>query len=247
MDRKGFNMQEIFEKIDTILQKYRKKWLEQPNTEPCKGLECISNDCVDCMLTHLENDINQVEEEYKSRLTDNALVKALRCLGSQTADGDCYETLYNMQHMGDEDYKPMRCGACESETKICCPYHQKTYDVCFEDGDCWWLREVADMIELIAGTNVHSNAFNIIYNKVCKLEQQYAKVEGNMEAVNDCIRLENLLQYFKEELREENNQFLTEINQSLTNADKIRSMTDEELAEFLFKYSNCECCCISKK
>ncbi|MBR3762206.1 MAG: hypothetical protein IKK59_05630 [Lachnospiraceae bacterium] len=321
-------MQEVFEKIDAILQKYRKKWLEQPNTEPCKGLECISNDCVDCMLTHLENDINQVAEEYrttmgqvkcdtsfsygyikaiddaiekfleygcflvewnpklskeslvtdvlrqvkgqavynlekmkqkeidsvnqvteeyKSLLTDTDLVKALRCLGSQTADGDCYETLYNMQHMGDEDYKPMRCGACESETKICCPYHQKTYDVCFEDGDCWWLREVADMIELIAGTNVHSNAFNIIYNKVCKLEQQYAKVEGNMEAVNDCIRLENLLQYFKEELREGNNQSLTNNNQSLTNADKIRSMTDEELAEFLFKYSNCEYCCISEK
>ena len=100
-------MQEVFEKIDAIFKKYRKKWLEQPNTEPCKGLECIANDCVDCMLTHLENDINQVAEEY--------------------------------------------------------------------------------------------------------------------------------------------NQSLTEINQSLTNADKIRSMTDEELAEFLFKYSNCECCCISKK
>ena len=57
-------MQEVFEKIDAILQKYRKKWLEQPNTEPCKELECISNDCVDCMLTHLENDINQVAEEY---------------------------------------------------------------------------------------------------------------------------------------------------------------------------------------
>lgn len=61
-------MQEVFEKIDAILQKYRKKWLEQPNTEPCKGLECISNDCVDCMLTHLENDINQVAEEYRTTM-----------------------------------------------------------------------------------------------------------------------------------------------------------------------------------
>lgn len=64
-------MQEAFEKIDAILQKYRKKWLEQPNTEPCKGLECISNDCVDCMLTHLENDINQVAEEYNQSLANN--------------------------------------------------------------------------------------------------------------------------------------------------------------------------------
>lgn len=58
-------MKEVFEKIDNIFAKYRKKWLEQPNTEPCKGLKCISNDCVDCMLTHLENDINQVAEEYQ--------------------------------------------------------------------------------------------------------------------------------------------------------------------------------------
>ena len=69
-------MQEVFEKIDAILQKYRKKWLEQPNTEPCKGLECISNDCVDCMLTHLENDINQVTER-------------ISCESYEVLNGDC--------------------------------------------------------------------------------------------------------------------------------------------------------------
>ena len=57
-------MQEVFEKIDAIFKKYRKKWLEQPKTEPCKGLECKGKDCMDCILTHLENDINQVAEEY---------------------------------------------------------------------------------------------------------------------------------------------------------------------------------------
>ena len=62
-------MQEVFEKIDAILQKYRKKWLEQPNTEPCKGLECKSNDCVDCLLCYLKDNINQVAEEYKQDLT----------------------------------------------------------------------------------------------------------------------------------------------------------------------------------
>lgn len=58
-------MQEVFEKIDAIFKKYRKKWFEQPNTEPCKGLECKGKDCIDCILIHLENDINQVAEEYE--------------------------------------------------------------------------------------------------------------------------------------------------------------------------------------
>ena len=35
-----------------------------------------------------------------------------------------------------------------SEGTIQCPYHQKTYGVCFEDGDCMdWLRTVADILE----------------------------------------------------------------------------------------------------
>lgn len=32
-----------------------------------------------------------------------------------------------------------------------------------------------------------------------------------------------------------------------TNADKIRNMTDKELAEVLFEYSNCDYCCIREK
>ena len=42
--------------------------------------------------------------------------------------------------------------------------------------------------------------WKIIYNKVCELEKKYAN-DGNTESVNDCIKLENLLQYFKEELQ----------------------------------------------
>lgn len=45
-----------------------------------------------------------------------------------------------------------------------------------------------------------NDAWKIIYNKVCNLEKEYA-TKGNMASVNDCIRLENLLQYFKEELQ----------------------------------------------
>ena len=45
--------------------------------------------------------------------------------------------------------------------------------------------------------------WQIIYNKILNLEKKYAKVDGDMENVNRCIRLENLLQYFKEELQAE--------------------------------------------
>ena len=71
--------------------------------------------------------------------------------------------------------------------------------------------------------------WKIIYNKVCELEKKYAN-DGNTESVNDCIKLENLLQYFKEELQGKEEY----INTSTTNANRIRSMTDEELAEFLY-------------
>ena len=41
--------------------------------------------------------------------------------------------------------------------------------------------------------------FDVIYKKVCELEGEYAE-SGDIENVNRCIRLENLLQYLKEEL-----------------------------------------------
>lgn len=61
--------------------------------------------------------------------------------------------------------------------------------------------------EFATDTNV-GNSWEIVYDKVLKLEKEYA-MSGDIENVNDCIRLENLLQYFKEELREEYNQSLT--------------------------------------
>ena len=43
-------------------------------------------------------------------------------------------------------------------------------------------------------------AWDVIYNKICELEKQYANLEG-WENVNRCLQLENLLQYFKEQLK----------------------------------------------
>lgn len=44
------------------------------------------------------------------------------------------------------------------------------------------------------------DAFDVIYKKACELENEYVNQE-DWENVNSCIRLENLLQYFKEELK----------------------------------------------
>lgn len=74
----------------------------------------------------------------------NDLIKALRCLASQGPEGECYEDYYNF---GREDGMKMSCQGYLEGT-IPCPYHQSSYDVCFEDGDCCeWLITVSEMIK----------------------------------------------------------------------------------------------------
>lgn len=46
---------------------------------------------------------------------------------------------------------------------------------------------------------VGKGAFDIVYKKVMDIEQEYFW-KGNREASNDCIRLENLLNQFKDEI-----------------------------------------------
>lgn len=60
---------------------------------------------------------------------------------------------------------------------------------------------VVAMAEILSVMDEAENdsAWKVIYNKVCVLEKQYANLEG-WENVNRCIQLENLLQYFKEQL-----------------------------------------------
>lgn len=46
---------------------------------------------------------------------------------------------------------------------------------------------------------IGKGAFDTVYKKVLDIEHRYF-LDGNIDAVNDCIRLENLLNYFKEEI-----------------------------------------------
>lgn len=89
--------------------------------------------------------------------------------------------------------------------------------------------------------------WQIIYDKVCDLEKKYAKVDGDMENVNCCIRLENLLQYFKDELRsaEEHkggwipcSDKYPEDNQTVLTIDSEGNM---EALDYDKKWGNCFC------
>lgn len=80
------------------------------------------------------------------------MIKALRCIASQDAEGDCYCDHFNAhltcEQFGDNtriDEKHMSCGGVLKDTQSC-PYSQKTYGVCFEDGELWWLKDIASML-----------------------------------------------------------------------------------------------------
>lgn len=87
------------------------------------------------------------------RLTLEDMIKALKCVASQDTVGDCYADHENFMHMEDE-HKHIVCGTGEDlrdyisgKEAIGCPYHQQKYGCCFEDGDFYWLKDVAELLE----------------------------------------------------------------------------------------------------
>lgn len=87
------------------------------------------------------------------RLTLDDMIKALKCVASQDTVGDCYADHENFMHMEDE-HKRIVCGTGEDlrdyisgKEAIGCPYHQNTYGCCFEDGELYWLKDVAELLE----------------------------------------------------------------------------------------------------
>lgn len=82
------------------------------------------------------------------------MIKALKCVASQTCEGDCYADIQNFMHIGDDKYKRLVCKEGENlkdfisgNDAITCPYHQKEYGTCFEDGELYWLKDVAELLE----------------------------------------------------------------------------------------------------
>lgn len=88
------------------------------------------------------------------RLTLDDMIKALRCVASQDTEGDCYMDHENFEHMEDDKYKRIVCGTGENlkdwisgKDAVGCPYLQKTYGTCYEDGELYWLKDVAELLE----------------------------------------------------------------------------------------------------
>lgn len=65
------------------------------------------------------------------------LCKALRCIASQDEFGDCYA----------DRHDKVICRNDPLEGYTTCPYYQDDYGVCAEDGELFWLSEVAELLE----------------------------------------------------------------------------------------------------
>lgn len=77
-----------------------------------------------------------------------SLCKALRCIASFNGYGDCYREQHSKQRRTEEAKGPkVICGINPPEGYIICPYYQDDYGVCAEDGELFWLSEVADILE----------------------------------------------------------------------------------------------------
>lgn len=88
------------------------------------------------------------------RLTLDDMIKALKCVASQDTEGDCYKDHENFKHMEDDKYKRIVCGTGEDlrdyisgKEAVGCPYYQDTYGCCFEDGELYWLKDAAELLE----------------------------------------------------------------------------------------------------
>ncbi len=87
------------------------------------------------------------------RLTLDDMIKALKCIASQDREGDCYADHENFMHRND-GHKRIVCGTGEDlrdyvsgNEAVGCPYHQQKYGCCFEDGDLFWMKDVAELLE----------------------------------------------------------------------------------------------------
>lgn len=88
------------------------------------------------------------------RLMLEDMIKALKCISSQDAEGDCYADHENFMHMQDDEHKRIICETgkdlrdyISGKEAVGCPYHQNTYGCCFEDGELHWLKDVAELLE----------------------------------------------------------------------------------------------------
>lgn len=111
-------------------------------------------------------------------MIDANMIKALRCIASQDKEGDCYKTHENFKHLSDENWKPIVCreGECvrdfiSGREGVTCPYFQQPYGVCAEDGELWWLKDLADEIEKEQGKVQSHSEEQILKQCICLMNE----------------------------------------------------------------------------
>lgn len=116
------------------------------------------------------------------------MIKALKCVASQIPSGDCHADIENFKHRDDADFKSVVCTDSEKPRDPinggegqCCPYYQKTYGCCFEDGELYWLDDVAKLLktkwiddgekrQAIPDPEIRSNGHSKCCNKLAEME-----------------------------------------------------------------------------
>ena len=101
----------------------------------------------------------------------------------------------------------------------------------------WYIKAIDDAIEKFLEYGCFCIEWNPKLSKEKLVDDVMRQVRGQSVYI-----LEKLKQK-----AEEYNQSLANNNQSLTNADKIRNMTDEKLVEFLSEQTHCGYCNIRTK
>ena len=115
----------------------------------------LTDKVIESILLLADTVETQIEEvKQMERLTLEDMIKALKCVASQDVEGDCYMDHENFNHMEDDNYKRLICGTGDKlkdyisgRDAVGCPYHQKTYGTCYEDGELYWLKDVAELLE----------------------------------------------------------------------------------------------------
>ena len=92
--------------------------------------------------------------EMMKKIILDDMIKTLKCVASQDTEGDCYKDHENFKHMEDDKYKRIVCETGEDlrdyisgKEAVGCPYYQDTYGCCFEDGELYWLKDAAELLE----------------------------------------------------------------------------------------------------
>lgn len=139
-------MEQISKLLEKILQRentYVSAMSPKMRTKDLKNLETKIAE-----LRWMERQLRAAMTEEPVDVPDTKecpdLEKALRCIASQTPDGDCYLERHTMRNASGVQ---MVCSNKPLEGEFSCPYHQRTYSV--NSDDFSWLNQVADIIALV--------------------------------------------------------------------------------------------------